>query len=334
MQPPQRRPHRLPALGDGAAYTTDEQKRKLYAKYGDLTTRVPARVREAAVIYQHGHVDASIFMPTARDDTEYVTRREMDVRISQLEQRIGLLANALRQQDEISQRMSSALDDVMAKMATLQLHASPSGSPGVLRNVHSPSAAIDASPVAVAGSAIPSYGFGAHCMMAQHGGTVSQKQMGAPGATGLIHGLPSFASEEDGDIEGDDQDDDAYPDGDAGHGLEALAGMTTVSAEDMRSSPGVGEAGSVNVSSRGMKQVPLHLTYREPIVLASIIPTRPGSDPPSPQTSPLKGAGCLVSGPSCCQSVVCVPFKDRCAVQFLLPACSRRTSCVGSSSSR
>ena len=129
MEPPhQPRPRRLPEIsGGGTHYVAEDQKQQLLAKYGDLTrpsvlpsymlnvplaARVPAPAPPAPVL---GRTPGR-----ARDDSgEYVLRREMEERLSQMDMRISMLANALRQQDELSQRMQQALDEVLAKTAAL-----------------------------------------------------------------------------------------------------------------------------------------------------------------------------------------------------------------------
>lgn len=123
----QPRPRRLPQMsGDRTHYIADDQKQQLLAKYGDLTrpsvlpsyiSNVPLGARVSALPPPLAHGRA---LGRARDDSgEYVLRSEMEERLAQMDMRISMLANALRQQDELSQRMQQALDEVLAKTAAL-----------------------------------------------------------------------------------------------------------------------------------------------------------------------------------------------------------------------
>ena len=152
----QQRPRRLPTLLDD-----DRSRRRLppdaiqglYAKYGNLTTGLAApRVRHAAqVVGDHGAREllaGQHGVGHSRDDSEFVTRREMEDRLSQMDQRIAALAAALRQQDDLSQRMQAALDEVMAKTAALPMPRSAPG-PTCSMLAHDASPAVDAGAMVV-----------------------------------------------------------------------------------------------------------------------------------------------------------------------------------------
>ena len=159
MAPGSRPPHRLAPLGgagrpagreQGRGKITSHAKELLLAKYGDLTAARPGsalvapQIRDAAeLLGERGEqLAASPAHRGSQDDAPYVTRREFEDRMSQMEQRIALLASALRQQDELSARMSAALDEVLAKTAALPLpRAAPAGLMGI---AHDGSAAVDA----------------------------------------------------------------------------------------------------------------------------------------------------------------------------------------------
>ena len=126
---------RLPSL----AHRVDSAQRdELYAKYGDLTSASRVSVNVANVARSipmlpslggapggssssSGTMQPSFSVRRrAQDDMgEYVTRREFEERLAQMDMRISLLASALAQQDELSQRMQAALDEVLAKTAAL-----------------------------------------------------------------------------------------------------------------------------------------------------------------------------------------------------------------------
>ncbi len=334
MLPQHRRPHRLPALEGEGNYLSEDDKTVLFAKYGDLSAQVAPRVRSVAAI--HEAVAAKRLLPQAStgrhcDRCEHCERNEL--RVSQLEQRITLLANALRQQDELTQRMSAALEEVMAKTSALPLPrtGAANGLPGMLALAHDGGGgAVDAGGMVVPDPTLGGTGAGALFAgqgMVLQGGGAGGGGAGGGAADGIVVGQAGaggmggndYYDDEEGDEEGDDPLDDDGGDMAAPVGLEALAGMEAVSAEEMASAAGVGEAGTVNVPGRGMKQVTLQLRYREPVVLACIVPTRPGSASPSPQSPPQRGAagGFAAAAAekarhatSVSQSVVCVPFKN------------------------
>ena len=107
--------HHLPSSGLGSKHVSEQQRSVLYAKYGDLTRNacVAPTIVGAARARQQGAVRVVLPalpagaggisggrapMMRARDDglSEYVTRREMEDRLAQMDMRISLLANALR----------------------------------------------------------------------------------------------------------------------------------------------------------------------------------------------------------------------------------------------
>ena len=124
------RPHRLEPL-NGASHgrVPDRHKEMLFAKYGDLTSTglVAPQIRDAAgLLGRQSELTAAAAAARgngggSQDDAPYVTRREFEDRLAQMEQRIALLASALRQQDDLTTRMSAALEEVLAKTAALPL---------------------------------------------------------------------------------------------------------------------------------------------------------------------------------------------------------------------
>ena len=265
----------------------------------------------------------------------------MEDRLSQMDQRIAALAAALRQQDDLSQRMQAALDEVMAKTAALPMPRSAPG-PTCSMLAHDASPAVDAGAMVVpdptlggggvggGGMGGVGGGFGGHGVMLQGGG------LGVPVPAGAGD-MMAYEDEDDGGDDDDVEEEEAVVAA-AGAGLEVLAGMEAVAAEDLEANAGVGEAGLVTVPGRGMKQVSLQLRYREPIVIACIVPNGPQlACSPSPDGAPASGLGGGLGGgggfsasalaasrsPSKAphQSVVCVPFKGSSAftVQLLPP---------------
>ena len=111
VMPP--RPHRLEPL-NGASHgrVPDRHKEMLFAKYGDLTSTglVAPQIRDAAgLLGRQSELTAAAAAARgngggSQDDAPYVTRREFEDRLAQMEQRIALLASALRQQDDLTTR--------------------------------------------------------------------------------------------------------------------------------------------------------------------------------------------------------------------------------------
>ena len=305
-------PRRLPALeNDGTdTYITNTNRSALYAKYGDLTGAglVAPRVRNAAAVVGETSDRRLAAVQPARDDSEYVTRREMEDRLSQLEQRITLLANAMRQQDEVMVKTLRQLDEVVAKTAALPLPraGAPGSLPGIIGMENA--SVVDAGAMAVPD---PTLGGGTGAggpMFGAPFGTAHGTLLGAGGGGGLDGDDEDEGEEEDTALVIDDDEFDDHAGAEANAGLEALAGMEPVRQEDVPQ--GVGEAGTVTVPGRGMKQVALQMRYRDPVVIACLVPMRPSSA----DSSLLHGRGgeggaSFKQAPST-QSTVCVPFKD------------------------
>ena len=340
-----RRPHQLPALQEGtSSYLSPEAKVQLLNKYGNLSA--PPHIRSVAALYESSA--AARLAPPASHPGRNCERceercKQLDMRVAQLEHRTMILTNALRHQEEQNQRMSAALEELMAKTAALPLPraAASGGLAGILGLTHDGGGgAVDAGSMVVPDPTMGGTGtgalFGSHGMLLPGGGGTGGGGGGADFAT-----ASSRAGFEDED-EADEDEADETPDDELalldedGHaaavGLEALAGMASVSAEESAMT-GVGEAGFVNVPGRGMKQVSLQLQYREPVVFACVVPTRPGSASPSPQSPAPRGGAAALGFSSlgvekarlaigATQSVVCVPFKNSSSftVQLVPPA--------------
>ena len=105
------RPHRLPAIN-----VDPQDKALLLAKYGDLTrgAHVSAEITQQARLMQAG-VAASMRRPAELE--VYVTRRELEERLAQMEHRLQLLTNGARQQDSAMRRMEAALRDLETRAA-------------------------------------------------------------------------------------------------------------------------------------------------------------------------------------------------------------------------
>ena len=340
-----RRPHQLPALQEGtSSYLSPEAKVQLLNKYGNLSA--PPHIRSVAALYESSA--AARLAPPASHPGRSCERceercKQLDMRVAQLEHRTMILTNALRHQEEQNQRMSAALEELMAKTAALPLPraAASGGLAGILGLTHDGGGgAVDAGSMVVPDPTMGGTGtgalFGSHGMLLPGGGGT-----GGGGGGADFAAASSRAGFEDED-EADEDEADETPDDELalldedGHaaavGLEALAGMASVSAEESAMT-GVGEAGFVNVPGRGMKQVSLQLQYREPVVFACVVPTRPGSASPSPQSPAPRGGAAALGFSSlgvekarlaigATQSVVCVPFKNSSSftVQLVPPA--------------
>ena len=90
--------------------------------------------------------------------SEYVTRREMEDRLAQMDMRISLLANALRQQDELTHRMQATLEDVVARTAALPQPRPARSALSARRQLRVRKAAAAASAAVFSGRARPSSG--------------------------------------------------------------------------------------------------------------------------------------------------------------------------------
>ena len=283
-----RRPHQLPALQEGtSSYLSPEAKVQLLNKYGNLSA--PPHIRSVAALYESSA--AARLAPPASHPGRNCERceercKQLDMRVAQLEHRTMILTNALRHQEEQNQRMSAALEELMAKTAALPLPraAASGGLAGILGLTHDGGGgAVDAGSMVVPDPTMGGTGtgalFGSHGMLLPGGGGT-----GGGGGGADFAAASSRAGFEDED-EADEDEADETPDDELalldedGHaaavGLEALAGMASVSAEESAMT-GVGEAGFVNVPGRGMKQVSLQLQYREPcmhvLTMAPIAP--------------------------------------------------------------
>ena len=332
----QQRPRRLPGLetaasSGGAHYIPDEQKRLLLEKYGDLTrpSLVPRHISNVALARAPlgggpvGSLERTAALaPRARDDLgEYVLRREMEERLAQMDMRISMLANALRQQDELSQRMQQSLDEVIAKTAALpQPRPARSALSGILMDG---GGLLDAGgmvgPDPTGGGLGGGGGNGGGNAFPFNGAPLGLGLGAGPGPHGHHHGLHDEHGEDEGEEEdhlGDDEDDEA--ENMAGDGLEALAGMEAVNGDT--ASRGVGEAGMVKVGGRGMKQVRLQLRYTNPIVIACLVPPRPSSALSSPEAQRKFEADLPRAAGT--YPYVCVPFKGASSftVQLLPPS--------------
>ena len=175
-----------------------------------------------------------------------------------------ILTNALRHQEEQNQRMSAALEELMAKTAALPLPraAASGGLAGILGLTHDGGGgAVDAGSMVVPDPTMGGTGagalFGPHGMLLPGGGGTGGGGGGADFAAAAGFEDEDEADEDEADEAPDDElallDEDGNV---AAVGLEALAGMASVSAEESALA-GVGEAGFVNVPGRGMKQVSL-----------------------------------------------------------------------------
>ena len=264
-----RRPHQLPALQEGtSSYLSPEAKVQLLNKYGNLSA--PPHIRSVAALYESSA--AARLAPPASHPGRNCERceercKQLDMRVAQLEHRTMILTNALRHQEEQNQRMSAALEELMAKTAALPLPraAASGGLAGILGLTHDGGGgAVDAGSMVVPDPTMGGTGtgalFGSHGMLLPGGGGT-----GGGGGGADFAAAASRAGYEDED-EADEDEVDEAPDDElalldedgnvAAVGLEALAGMASVSAEESAMA-GVGEAGTVNVPGRGMKQVSL-----------------------------------------------------------------------------
>ena len=349
------RPRRLPGLTASSNaepsepyYVAADQREQLYAKYGDLTRSGIVARHVADVANAHrllpvlgGCLDGSLPARCARDDmSEYVTRREMEERLSQMDMRISLLATALAQQDELSQRMQTALDEVLAKTAALPPpRPARSALSGLI--VDGVDGMLDAG-----GNAFPDPsggGGGGPGGNDGGGGGLFPFGGGAPGPIGLVglggggggmhgghhpdhHGMMGMddqmgedEGEEDDQLDGVEDDGDDEGEEGAPAGLEALAGMEAVGGAEVEVNRGVGEAGMVKVPGRGMKQVRLQLRYNNPIVIACLVPPRPSSALQSPEALRRFEADLPRSAG---HAVIGIPFKSAASftVQLLPPS--------------
>ena len=289
-----RRPHQLPALQEGtSSYLSPEAKVQLLNKYGNLSA--PPHIRSVAALYESSA--AARLAPPASHPGRSCERceercKQLDMRVAQLEHRTMILTNALRHQEEQNQRMSAALEELMAKTAALPLPraAASGGLAGILGLTHDGGGgAVDAGSMVVPDPTMGGTGtgalFGSHGMLLPGGGGT-----GGGGGGADFAAASSRAGFEDED-EADEDEADETPDDELalldedGHaaavGLEALAGMASVSAEESAMT-GVGEAGFVNVPGRGMKQVSLQCNTGSPACMCSL--WRPS--PPFPTGEP------------------------------------------------
>eukprot|EP00966_Prymnesium_polylepis_P300795 6950857-Prymnesium_polylepis.1 len=87
------KPRRLPAIN-----VDPQDKASLFAKYGDLTRDPPvaAEISQAALLIQQSMVAGVRRRPAELE--EYVTRRELEERLAQMEHRLQLLTSGARQQ--------------------------------------------------------------------------------------------------------------------------------------------------------------------------------------------------------------------------------------------
>ena len=272
-----RRPHQLPALQEGtSSYLSPEAKVQLLNKYGNLSA--PPHIRSVAALYESSA--AARLAPPASHPGRSCERceercKQLDMRVAQLEHRTMILTNALRHQEEQNQRMSAALEELMAKTAALPLPraAASGGLAGILGLTHDGGGgAVDAGSMVVPDPTMGGTGagalFGSHGMLLPGGGGTGGGGGGADFAAAAGFEDEDEADEDEADEAPDDElallDEDGNV---AAVDLEALAGMASVSAEESAMA-GVGEAGFVNVPGRGMKQVSLQIQYREPVVFA------------------------------------------------------------------
>ena len=108
------RPRRLPGLSQ-VHYVDAGRQELLAGKYGDLTAnrKVTTRVKETAVLMEDlatSRLESLPPVPKAKD--EFVPRRELEARLSQLDRRVEMLEDALRQQQQLTvwrRRTSSAI---------------------------------------------------------------------------------------------------------------------------------------------------------------------------------------------------------------------------------
>ena len=288
------------------------------------------------------------------DQGEYVTRREFEERLTQMDMRISMLANALAQQDELTQRMQAALDEVLAKTAALP---PPRPARSALSGLINDGAMLDAG-----GNAFPDPTGGGGGGSGGGGGPGGGGGGGgvgfAPGPIGLVglggggghggmfglgdhDGLQHAGDDDelgddlDGEMEMDENLDDEHLDGaGAPAGLEALAGMEAIGGAEVEVERGVGEAGMVKVPGRGMKQVRLQLRYTNPVVIACLVPPRPSSALASPDAARKfdYDADRLGKSGSGGHAAVSIPFKSATSftVQLLPPS---GTDMMGSCSS-
>ena len=340
----QHRPRRLPGIaaseGGGAHYVPEAQKQLLLRKYGDLTRTsiVPPHItnlslsglRTLAHAPNGSRTDAS--KPRASDDAGvYVLRREYDDRLAQMDMRISMLANALRTQDELCQRMQQSLDEVLAKTAALP---QPRPARSALSGLMDGGGILDAGGMVVPDPTGGMLGGGGGGGGNGGGGVFPFGGGGGGGGApfgdsqplGMAHHHSLYHtqnSDEFGEDEGEEEDhlgDDEEDEEERapGEGLEMLSGMQPITGEG--ATRGVGEAGMVKVGGRGMKQVRLQLKYTHPVVIACLVPPRPSSALSSPEA--LRKLEAEQPRAATSHPYVCVPFKGASSftVQLLPPS--------------